>query len=312
MTRRWNGRPAWLLLAMAAFAVFVLSESAYAQVTLSGVVRDAKDQPVADAVVTLTNIQRAMKYEATTGEDGSWTQVGLQVGAYQIFAVKEDVKSETLQISFRAGANKVPELILGGGAAGVAAELTRLFEEGVAASNAQQYDVAIARFQDALKIQANCSDCYNNIGFIHVERKELELAEAAYRQSTLVNPGNNSAAYNGLATIYNTQRKFELAAEMSAKAGGGAGAAGSNNPATLYNQAVILWNGGKVAEAKAAFEATIAADPNHAEAHYQLGMVMVNEGNMGGAATELETYLTLAPTGKYAETAKALLSELKK
>ncbi len=126
-----------------------------------------------------------------------------------------------------------------------------------------------------------------------------------------MNPNNNPAAYNGLATIYNTQRKFDLAVEMSAKAGGG-GAAGSNNPAALYNQAVILWNGGKVAEAKAAFEATVAADPNHADAHYQLGMVAVNEGNLAGAATELETYLTLAPTGQYAETAKALLSELKK
>ena len=35
------------------------------------------------------------------------------------------------------------------------------------------------------------------------------------------------------------------------------------------------------------------ANPNHAEAHYQLGMALVNEGNLAGAATEFETYLKL-------------------
>ena len=40
---------------------------------------------------------------------------------------------------------------------------------------------------------------------------------------------------------------------------------------------VILWNGGKVAEAKKQFEAAIAANPGHAEAHYQLGMALVND-----------------------------------
>jgi Flp pilus assembly protein TadD len=297
---------------MAAFAVLILAEPASAQLTLSGIVRDAKDQPVEGATVTLTNVARSMKYEAKTDANGEWTQVGLQVGAYQVFAIKDEIKSETLQITFRAGAAKVPPLILGGGAAGVAAELTRLFEEGVAASNAQQYDAAIGKFYEAIKINGNCSDCFNNIGFIHVQRKEYDLAEAAYKQSALVNPNNNSAAYNGLATVYNVQRKFDLAAEMSAKAGGGVAGAAGSDPAALYNTAVILWNGGKVAEAKAAFQATIAADPNHAEAHYQLGMVYVNEGDLANAATELDTYLKLAPTGQYAETAKALLSELKK
>ena len=51
----------------------------------------------------------------------------------------------------------------------------------------------------------------------------------------------------------------------------------------MFNQGVILWNAGKIAEAKKQFEAAIAANPNHAEAHYQLGMALVNEGNLAGA-----------------------------
>ena len=70
---------------------------------------------------------------------------------------------------------------------------------------------------------------------------------------------------------------------------------------------MILWNGGKIPEAKKAFESAVAANPNHAEAHYQL-----NEGNLAGAATEFETYVKLAPEGTNAATAKSLLAQLKK
>ena len=76
----------------------------------------------------------------------------------------------------------------------------------------------------------------------------------------------------------------------------------------MFNQGVILWNAGKIAEAKKQFEGAIAANPNHAEAHYQLGMALVNEGNLAGAATEFETYLKLAPTGPNAATAKGILA----
>jgi Flp pilus assembly protein TadD len=80
----------------------------------------------------------------------------------------------------------------------------------------------------------------------------------------------------------------------------------------MYNQGVILWNAGKIADAKKQFEAAVAANPSHAEAHYQLGMALVNEGNLNGAATEFENYLKLAPSGPNAATAKGILSTIKK
>jgi TolA-binding protein len=98
----------------------------------------------------------------------------------------------------------------------------------------------------------------------------------------------------------------ELSTNLSATGGAGAGAD------AMYNQGVILWNAGKVAEAKKQFEAAVQSNPSHAEAHYQLGMALVNEGNLPGAATEFETYLKLAPSGPNAATAKSLVAQLKK
>src|SRR5262249_8549064 len=137
----------------------------------------------------------------------------------------------------------------------------------------------------------------------------------AYKKAIEVKP-QYAEAYNGLANVYNAQRKFEEAAAASSKANefggaGGAGAGGGNANA-LYNQGVILWNAGKIPEAKKQFQAAITADPNHAESHYQLGMALVNENNLPGALTEFETYLKLAPEGPNAATAKSLVAQLKK
>ena len=99
--------------------------------------------------------------------------------------------------------------------------------------------------------------------------------------------------------MYNAQRKFDLAAEAGKKASelaGGAGAAGGGNPDVLYNQGVILFNGGKSAEAKPLFEQVIQANPSHAEGHYMLGMTLVGE-NPPLRRSEFETYLKLSPSG---------------
>ena len=80
----------------------------------------------------------------------------------------------------------------------------------------------------------------------------------------------------------------------------------------VYNQGIILWNQGKIAEAKAKFEEALKADPNHADAHYQLGMALLNEGKLPDAVGAFEKYLSLAPTGQFAAQAKAMVAQLKK
>ena len=99
----------------------------------------------------------------------------------------------------------------------------------------------------------------------YAQKKDYDKAETNYKKAIEMK-ADYADAYTGLASIYNAQRKFDEAAAASAKAtelvvrarrrrrrGGGADA--------LFNQGVILWNGGKVAEAKKAFEAAIQANP---------------------------------------------------
>ncbi len=232
---------------------------------------------------------------------------------------KQGTATANTRVSQRGPANV--KLVLGGGAgndpavAAKTAELRKVFDEGVAQSRAGQYDASIESFNKALALNPNCQDCLYNIGYAHAQKKEWDKAEDAYKKAIAVK-ADYADAYSGLANVYNAQRKFDEAAAASAKANeltaSAPGGLAGGNADSLYNQGVILWNSGKIPDAKKLFEQAIAANPNHAESHYQLAMALVNEGKLAEAGTEFNAYLKLSPDGPNAATAKALVAQLPK
>src|SRR5207244_1601804 len=145
--------------------------------------------------------------------------------------------------------------------------LRKVLDEAIANLNGAKYDEAIGGFQKALEGQPNCSACFYNIGYAHAQKaakaegdvktKEFEEAETNYKKA-IEQKADYADAYAGLASIYNAQRKFDLAAAASAKAtefsstlGAAGGAAGGAD--ALLNQGVAPWNGGKLGGAKTAW-----------------------------------------------------------
>jgi tetratricopeptide (TPR) repeat protein len=325
MVRQVSGRPTWLLI----FAVLValgiaMPTAAQSTGMVKGVVTDDKGQPVDGAKVMIEmTAGTGRRFETKTNKKGEFIQIGLNSGAYKVTAEKDKLGSAPANITVRVNQTAEANLVLGVASASASkenaaksAELKKLFEEGVGLSTSGKHDEAVEKFTQAATLIPNCYDCYNNIGYSYSQKKDWEKAEAAYKKSIELK-ADDAAAYNGLATVYNAQRKFDLASEASGKAAqlsGNLSAAGGGggNADALYNQGVILWNSGKIPDAKKSFEGAVAANPNHAEAHYQLGMALVNEGNLPGAATEFETYLKIAPDGPNAATAKSLVGQLKK
>jgi len=315
MVRRY-GWPLWLLIVVVGTALAVVAPSAAAQTsgTVRGIVTDAMGQPVEGATVTITGEATGRKYQSRTNRRGEFIQIGLTVGPYVLVAEKDKLASEPSKATVRNAAPANVSLTLGAAPSTAASKESTTFAEGVALSSAGKHQEAIDKFNAGIVANPACFECYNNIGYSYAQMKDYDKAETAYKKATELKP-DNSTAWNGLANIYNAQRKFDLAVEASKKAtdlSGGAASVGGGNADAMYNQGVILWNGGKVADAKKQFEAAIQANPSHAEAHYQLGMALVNEGNLAGAGSEFETYLKLAPDGPNAATAKSLVAQLKK
>jgi tetratricopeptide (TPR) repeat protein len=319
MVRRPNGRRAGLVL-FSLLAVLAFALPAAAQGLVQGVVTDAQGQPVDGATVVIEAEGTNRHFDMKTNKKGEFMQIGLSSGPYKVTATKDKLTaSQSVRIS--QGRPASTKLVLGAAAAGgpdaaAVTALRKVLDDAIAATNSGKYDEAIAGFTKASELQPTCFACFYNIGFAQAQKKDYDGAEANYKKAIEMK-ADYADAYAGLASAYNAQRKFDLAAAASAKAselssalGAPGGAAGGAD--ALFNQGVVLWNGGKIADAKKAFESAIQANPNHAEAHYQLGMALVNEGNLAGATTEFETYLKLAPEGPNAATAKGLVAQLKK
>ena len=326
MVRRFSGRPI-VFFGFALLAAIALAVPAAAQSTgiIRGTVIDDKGQPVEGAkiIIEMTG-GTGRRFETKSDKKGEFLQVGLSTSGYSVKAEKDKLASAPVNTNTRANQTATVQLVLGVASAAAsaeaqrqAAEIKKLFEDGVAASSAGNHAAAIEKFTAAAAIRSTCYDCYNNIGFSYSQTKEWDKAEAAYKKSIEIK-ADDAAAYSGLATVYNAQRKFDEAAAASKKATeyagvlGAAGGAGGNASA-LYNQAVILFNQSKPAEAKPLLEQAVAADPNMADAHYLLGMTLVGI-DPTKAVPEFEAFLKLSPNGPAdkVKTANDIIAAFKK
>lgn len=310
MTHFFTSRVAPLLCA-AMLLAFV--PAAIAQTTMiKGKVVDAKGQPMPGVVVTVESIGAARKLTTKTDRRGEYIQLLTESGQYRVTATDE--KAGTAQTELRVGIGKAMEanLVLAVATAAnndaKAAELKKAFEDGVAASRAGNHDDAIAKFQAAFALSPNCFDCLYNIGVAQLTKKDEKAAEEAWLKALTIK-ADYAEAMNALSTLYNNQKRFDEAAAMSGKA---AAAGGGGSADATFNQGIILWNQGKIAEAKAKFEETIKVNATHADAHYQLGMALLNEGKLPEAVAAFETYVKLDPNGQYATQAKGMIAQLKK
>ena len=318
-----------LAICAVALGLAILAAPAYAQSgQVRGKVVDAQGNPVDGAKVTIQNVETTGRsLETKTNKKGEYIQIGLAPGKYKITVSKGDL-TVTKDVQIHLDMAQLDFNLVPGGGGPMSKEdvakqqakvkaVQQAFTDGVQLSNDGKNDEAVAKFQEVITTVPNCAECYANIGTVYGRMKKYDESEAAYKKAIELKP-DFAEAYNGLATVYNAEKKFDLAAEASKKAtelsGSGApgapGGGGGSAPA-VFNQGVILWNAGKIAEAQAQFEQAVKLDPNLAEAHYWLGMSLLNGGKTADAKPQFEEYLKLAPTGQYADTAKSIIASIK-
>ena len=290
---------------------------ALAQSVVRGKVVDGQGKPVPDATILFEATDANRKTQTKTDKNGDFLQVGLASGSYKVTASKDKVGTQTLNQNVRQGPNNPMAFTLsatsGVSAADKEAAAAIQANAGAAieAMKAGRHDEAIAKFQEVIAKVPTCVDCYYNIGVSQMAKQQYTEAEASFKKAIELKP-DSADSYTALANLYNSQKKFDLAAEASANAAkyAGGGAAGGGNAEASYNQGVILFNAGKFAEAKTQFEAATKADPNHAMAQYQLGMTSLNLGQIPDAVAALEAYMKVDPNGPKAAEVKAALPAL--
>lgn len=314
-----------ILIGACVALLLATASPAHAQLgSLQGRVVDESGKPVPDAEVVFEFTGGIpVKFTGKTDQNGEWVRAGLNaVGRWNISASKDGATGFVNNVEVSIGsAGKVPDIVIRkGGAASPAEEAARakeaaalktLLAEVNAALTANDLDTAVVKLNEAVVKIPTCADCHVQLGEIYSRRKQNDQAEAAYKKAIEVDP-KSASAYDGLAALYNTTGRLDLAADAAAKAMELHGSDGGGDATSAYNAGAIMMNSGKIAEAKAQFQRAIQLDPKMAEAHFQLGMTFINEGNVGEALKSLEQYLSIAPNGPNAQMAKDMLPELKK
>jgi len=292
---------------------------------VKGKVIGADGKPIEGARVTIVpKSGSGQKFETTSRRGGEFSQNRVPHGLYVVTATK-DALTQTYEIEVKG--NLEVELKLGSTEptgkddAARREKLQAAFAEGAKLSNAGRHDEAIAKFQEVINEVPRCGECYANIGSIYLMKGDTAAAEEHYKKAIEANP-DTIDAYNGLANLYNTQKRYKEAQLMIAEAAKRSTSAGGpgGNAGAVYNQAAIMWNSPDAdpAEVQALLAKVIAADPNHAEAQFLMGNVLVKLGASTGdmamfaqAATAFENYLKLAPNGPNAAKAKESFEQLK-
>jgi tetratricopeptide (TPR) repeat protein len=120
-----------------------------------------------------------------------------------------------------------------------------------------------------------------------------------------------------MGNIYGAQKKIPEATEALNKA---ATLDPTMAAKAFYNMGANLVNAGNGDQAVEFFQKAIAADPNYADAHYQLGICLMGKAQVDsktgkisppqGPAEEFQKYLALKPDGPNAQASKDMLAQL--
>jgi tetratricopeptide (TPR) repeat protein len=141
-------------------------------------------------------------------------------------------------------------------------------------------------------------------------KKGIDLNAASKKPS----PEVAAVAYNQLGQVYAKQGDAKAAADAYEQA---AKTLPANAGMYYFNEAVTLYNNGKLAEADAAADKAIAADPNKADAYYIKGQALIPQATVDpktqkivappGCVEAYQKYLELAPDGAHAADVKGIL-----
>ena len=318
-------------LAICAFVLGLAAIAApsYAQTgQVKGKVVDANGKPIEGAVVTIEGSDSGgRKFTVKTNKSGEFIQIGLQPGQYKITADQGRADAD-LQPAHqpRHGRRSTSRLKPGGGGGDVVGrgpQEGRGQECGASRRRSRKASRSATPARTTRRLPSS-TKCWRGARSAWSatptsapttrRRRTGPRPRRPTRRRSRSNP-NSAEAYNGLANVYNAQKKFDQAAEASAQAQEAAGAAGRRAaPAAAatrrrsFNQGVILWNAGKIPEAKKQFEEAVEGRPEAGRSALlaRHGEPQRRQDARGGVP-HFEEYLKLAPTGQYAEQAKGIL-----
>jgi tetratricopeptide (TPR) repeat protein len=204
-------------------------------------------------------------------------------------------------------------------------ELNDAYTAGTAALESKDYDTAIASLTKASELDPKQLAVWQHLAQAYVDSAakktgpdfDAGIAKGveSYGKALELSPAD-AGTHSNLAIALGKAKKFPEATAETEKA---AQLDPTKAGQFYYNLGASLVNAGQSEQASAAFKKAIEIDPKHADSYYQYGVYLISKASfaadgkvtpVAGTVEAFQKYLELAPTGQFADPAKAMLESL--
>jgi tetratricopeptide (TPR) repeat protein len=174
---------------------------------------------------------------------------------------------------------------------------TKLMKESSQLEASGQTTEAMVKLEEAVAVKPDAVQAWVRLGQLRFQLKLYNPAVEAI-QKAISFQSDNPSLYEQLAEVYSAQGQSQKSKEQYAQ--------------RHFVSAKALINQNKNKEAVAKLQKTLEVAPKHAEAHYELGVLLISLSRIDDGLNHLKTYRKLSPRGPNIETAQALLQQLGK
>jgi tetratricopeptide (TPR) repeat protein len=185
-------------------------------------------------------------------------------------------------------------------------EAIPVFNEGVAALQAEDLPAALEHFLKASEIDPDFPEAWNATAAIAMELKNFQIAADAAEEILRLQPDNTNAmgtAYFAELMIGDIDRLIPSARRLA-----------EVSPELVSNEMVqhaqVLFDDNELAGSRALLEVILEIEPELAPAYFQLGLTCNMLGDVECAKQALAKFLEIAPDDPDAATAQSLLDYL--
>jgi tetratricopeptide (TPR) repeat protein len=217
----------------------------------------------------------------------------------------------------------------------------RVFNHAADALRSGNVDAGIKELNRALEIEPGLEPAYSGLASLYLSQRRYQDALNLADRWLQLKPGQPeplNVRFQALVGLKDPRAKEARAAAQAAAAHppaltpavpppqgpGGAppatapvgsapaapAAPAAETPESIFNRGIALYNSGKVSEAMALFEQTVAVKPEMPRAHYMLALCYTNAGQEAKAREHLQEFLRLAPNDPEAPAAREMLKYL--
>lgn len=182
----------------------------------------------------------------------------------------------------------------------------RVFNAGADAARAGNLDTALTLFGKALEIDAELAPAHAASARLLLVKERYDEALAAADRALSIDPDLVDVqrvryeAFRRLGREDEARQVFEQLAAADPE----------GLAETLYDRGKAAFEAGETATAVQALEQAVQAKPDHARAHYMLGLSYANAGDNAKAKQHLQKFVELAPNDPEVGAAKEMIAYL--